>query len=209
MSPEQNGYKSVTEFDKARSTRLMPIIIVSAALLLTIILVLSLGRLVTVEHIDSGNVALIERPLVSVDRYGKVDSRNREISFDMSEENGGDIVVRIEDISENALFYTYNTRNGITMQLIFVLAPNGEVRVGLNTSEDCKGEPNSYFIQGEGVFKCIHCGYVVANAEVGTGTNSAAPIPIKFRENGDTVVIEEDDLLSSEDWFTNWEGPLG
>lgn len=206
---KHNETKSRPELNKSRSTMLTTIIIVGAALLLTIILVLSLGRLVAVEHIDSGNVALTEHPLVSVDRNGKVDSRNGAISFDMSEENGGDIIVRKEDISENALFYTYNTRNCVTMQVIFVLAPNGEVRVGLNTSEDCKGEPDSYFIQGEGVFKCIHCGCVVANAEVGTGTNSAAPIPIKFRENGDTVVIEEDDLLSFEDWFTNWEGPLG
>lgn len=154
---------------------------------------------------------ITEYPLVKIeakDRNVEVSTEeNLEASFAESNVKGGDVSVEKNLVSENAYFYTYITKNDVKMQIIFVLAPNGSLRVGLNTSEECKGEPDAYYIQGEGIFKCAHCGHVVANGEVGLGTNTAAPLGISYEENNGNILIKESDLLAYESYFTDWKGP--
>ena len=172
---------------------------------MVIIIILAFDGLVRAEYSSKAKAAMKEYPLVQ-DRNVDVKIENEETSFAEAEEIGGDISVKLEDISENALIYTYRTKNQVTMQVIFVLTADGSLRVGLNTSEECKGEPDAYFIPGDGVFKCAHCGRVVSAAEVGRGTNIGAPIAIDYSESDGDVTIIESDLLAVEPYFLNWAG---
>ena len=184
--------------------------IIGAILLLAIIAVLSLSGCKDepvgdyIFTLSESSIVYVEAPDRDVDVSVNV---NEEASFAESNVKGGDVSVEKSLVSENAYFYTYITKNDVKMQIIFVLAPNGSLRVGLNTSEECKGEPDAYYIQGEGIFKCAHCGHVVANGEVGLGTNTAAPLGISYEENNGNILINESDLLAYESYFTDWKGP--
>lgn len=195
--------------DKKRKQILLRRVIVAtgAVVLMSIIVILAFITLGHTDNASHAKASLNEYPLVQ-DRDVEIKLDNDATSFASSEEIGGDITINKNEIGENALIYTYTTKNDVTMQVIFVLTSDGALRVGLNTSEECKGEPDSYFVPGEGVFKCAHCGRVVSAAEVGRGTNIGAPAEISFSEEDDFVVIKESDLLASESYFTNWKGPI-
>ena len=207
MNNKKNGRIITIDTQNSNSAVFKRVSLVAAGVLMVIIIVLGFSGCAGEEKEPVSKAALNEYPLVE-DRNVAVKTENEETSFSASEEPGGDISVDRKDISENALIYTYTTKNEVTMQVIFVLTSDGSLRVGLNTSEECKGEPDSYFIPGEGVFKCAHCGRVVSAAEVGRGTNIGAPAEISFSEEDDLVVIKESDLLASESYFTNWKGPI-
>lgn len=159
---------------------------------------------------DSGNVLFEEHPLVITgNKQKKVNpqsggSETEEATID----KGGNLVIEKSLLSQTPLYCNYRTSGDTLMQVIFVLAPNGSLRVGLNTSEECKGEPDAYFIRGDGILKCVHCGHIVANAEVGMGTNTSAPIGIPFSEEAGSVIIKESDLSACEAYFASWKGPI-
>lgn len=207
MNNKKNGRIITIDTQNLNSTIFKRASLLAAGVLMVIIIVLGFSGCAGEENTAVSQPGLNEYPLVK-DRDVDVKIKNENISFASGEETGGDISVNKKDISENALIYTYTTKNEVTMQVIFVLTSDGSLRVGLNTSEECKGEPDSYFVPGEGVFKCAHCGRVVSAAEVGRGTNIGAPAEISFSEEDDLVVIKESDLLASESYFTNWKGPI-
>ncbi len=120
---------------------------------------------------------------------------------------GGNIKVSKKDVTTDGFFYNYVSKNGVFMQLIFLKGPDGKIRVALNTSEECKGESDAYFERGLGIFKCKHCGRVVADAEVGMDINDGAPIKVSFKNGLTSISVSESELLKYEDYFTNWNGP--
>lgn len=207
MKNKRSDRIAITDIQKFDSAIFRRASLLAAGLLMVIIMVLAFSGCASEEKTAASQPTLNEYPLVK-DRDVDVKLKNEDISFVSSGETGGDISVNKNDISENALIYTYTTKNDVTMQLIFVLTADGSLRVGLNTSEECKGESDSYFVPGEGVFKCAHCGRVVSAAEVGRGTNVGAPMGISFSEEDGYVVIKESDLSASEAYFTNWKGPI-
>lgn len=157
-----------------------------------------------------GNVLFEEQPLVITgNKQREVPSENGDFTTEEATvEKGGNLVIEKSLLSQTPLYCNYRTSGDTLMQVILVLAPNGSLRVGLNTSEECKGEPDAYFIRGDGILKCVHCGHIVANAEVGMGTNTSAPIGIPFSEEADSVIIKESDLSAYESYFTDWKGPI-
>ncbi len=120
---------------------------------------------------------------------------------------GGDIKVAKKDVTTSGFFYNYVSKNGVFMQLIFLKGPDGKIHVALNTSEECKGESDAYFERGLGIFKCKHCGRVVADAEVGTNVNEGAPVKVEYKSGLTNITVSESELLKYEDYFTNWNGP--
>ncbi len=162
--------------------------------------------------IDPAVIALSERNLSPEERemlYGqyKVVFENVGLDVKSSKGLGGDIKIAKSKINGTGLFYNYTTKNGIFMQLIMLKGPDGKIRVGLNTSDDCKGYADSYFERGYGIFKCKHCGSVIADGEVGLGVNSAAPVKVAYKNGFINILISEETLLDLEGYFTNWNGP--
>ncbi|SCX07388.1 Predicted membrane protein [Lachnospiraceae bacterium YSD2013] len=192
-----------------QGTALTRLSVLGAILLLVIIILLLVGCEKTGKA-DYANVLFEEQPLVITgNKQREVNpqsggSETEEATVD----KGGNLVIEKSLLSQTPLYCNYRTSGDTLMQVILVLAPNGSLRVGLNTSEECKGEPDAYFIRGDGILKCVHCGHIVANAEVGMGTNTSAPIGIPFSEEADSVIIKESDLSAYESYFTDWEGPI-
>lgn len=164
------------------------------------------------DTIDPNVLALSEREFTAEEweyLYGQYDVVFENVGLEVknSSAEGGDIKVAKKDIGGSGLFYNYTTKNGVFMQLIMLKGPDGRIRVGLNTSDKCAGYSDSYFERGYGIFRCRHCGAIIADGEVGLGIEPAAPTRVPFKSGFINIVISEETLLNLESYFTNWNGP--
>ena len=101
-----------------------------------------------------------------------------EVPIENSDNMGGDLIFDEARITDEPIFYNYTTKNGVLIQLIFVKVPDGSLRVGVNLSRECKGEPDAYFEPGDGIFRCVNNGHVSAFGEI--GIYASAPMGISY-----------------------------
>ena len=129
----------------------------------------------------------------------------KEVTTENAETLGGDVTVLESSITEDAFFYNYKTTNEILIQLIFLKAPDGSLRVGVNYCKECAGAQDAYFEPGEGIFRCAHGGHVAAYGEI--GISDGAPQKIAYSLDNGNVVVKEADLETFEEIFKDLKLP--
>ena len=119
----------------------------------------------------------------------------------------GDIVIREEDVGENAAFINYDA-GGVTVQLLAIRDSGGTVRIGYNTCQSCSPSPYAYFIQDGDKLVCQNCGLSFTAENVGAGGGGCNPMAVTDAvRDGGTITVPAAGALAVADRFVNWEGP--
>ncbi|MDF2608533.1 MAG: putative rane protein [Lachnospiraceae bacterium] len=119
----------------------------------------------------------------------------------------GDVVIPIEDITETATFYQYNS-NGTDMALFAVKASDGTIRTAFDTCQVCNGSPYAFFKQQGDTFQCQNCGNIYSLDMIGKERGGCNPVPIMSDEATvtDTEIIIPAQLLEENAVrFENWK----
>lgn len=125
----------------------------------------------------------------------------------VSSNENGDVVIKVEDISDKASFYEYDY-NGTAVGLFAVKASDGTIRTALNTCQVCNGSPYAFFEQKENQFQCQNCGNMFSLDMIGVERGGCNPIPITGDErttDNDTIVIPVNFLENNAPLFANWK----
>jgi len=118
-----------------------------------------------------------------------------------------DLVIKIADITENALFYPVEI-DGTRMEVLVVKAPNGTVRTAFNTCMVCYSSGRGYFVQAGTVLVCQNCGrrFRMNQVEVQTGGCNPVPIFPSDKTVTDTAItITQDYLKKAKGLFAKWK----
>lgn len=121
-------------------------------------------------------------------------------------DENGDIVIPLEDISEEAVFADIEY-NGRVMEVFAVKASNGEVHCALNTCQVCKGSPLAYFVQSGSDFICQNCKNSFSADAVGEEHGGCNPVPVgDFELTDEALKITREQMASYYDDFDGWKG---
>lgn len=123
----------------------------------------------------------------------------------LSEE--GDLIIPIEDVSEEANFYPLEV-DGTKLEVLAVKAPDGTIRTAFNTCQICYSSGRGYYVQDGDVLVCQNCGNRFQTSDVEIARGGCNPVPI-FDED---KVIDEKNIIISSDFlakasgiFANWK----
>ncbi len=119
----------------------------------------------------------------------------------------GDVVINIADITENAVFYEYDS-NGTTIGLFAVKASDGTIRTALNTCQVCNGSPYAFFEQQGDSFQCQNCKNIFSLDMIEQERGGCNPVPITADDKtvSDTeIIIPAKFLDENAERFTNWK----
>lgn len=123
-------------------------------------------------------------------------------------EKGDSLVIKTEDLSEDAEFYPVEV-DGTEMEVMAVKDAKGTVRTAFNTCQICYDSGNGYYKQEGDKLVCQNCGNSFTMDQVGETAGGCNPWPIL--ESDRTLVdgeiqISYDFLRDSADIFANWKG---
>ncbi|MDR2193962.1 MAG: DUF2318 domain-containing protein [Treponema sp.] len=117
-----------------------------------------------------------------------------------------DLIIRIADITENAVFYPVDIE-GTRLEVLAVKAPDGTVRTAFNTCQVCYGSGRGFYKQQGTVLVCQNCGNRFRMGQVETRSGGCNPVPI-FKNNKtvtDTVIIISKAFLKeAKGIFARW-----
>ena len=133
---------------------------------------------------------------------------NNEASIAATLNDNGDVLIKEADITENATFLEYNSKDGITVGLLAVRASDGTVRTALNSCQVCNGSPLAYFIQKGDVVECQNCGNIFGLDMIEQERGGCNPIPIMIGEKTVTdteIIIPAVFLEENAVKFENWK----
>lgn len=112
------------------------------------------------------------------------------------------------NITDTATFYDYDA-DGTTVELFAVQAPDGTVRLALNTCQFCNGSPYAYFEQDGEDFVCQNCGNHFATSQIGIPVEDGCnPIPVTesdYQEEDGVITVSAAFLEEKAEKFTNWK----
>ncbi|MCL2397348.1 MAG: DUF2318 domain-containing protein [Defluviitaleaceae bacterium] len=89
----------------------------------------------------------------------------------------------------------------VSMEVMFVRASDGDIRVALNTCENCHASGRGYYVQDGDVVVCQQCDMSFDIDYIGLNYGGCQPIPIAHSVESDYVVIAYDALLENARWF--------
>ncbi len=119
----------------------------------------------------------------------KEESKNKIIEVS----SGSDIVIKTDEITENATFYNYDA-DGVTIQIFAVKATDGTVRIAFNTCGACNPSPMAFFVQHGDYFECQNCKNRFHRDEIGLKKSfGCSPIAILNDDkefSGNTITIK-------------------
>jgi uncharacterized membrane protein len=128
---------------------------------------------------------------------------NKGIKSQISD--GGDLIIPVADITENASFYDYKV-DDINMQVIAVKAKDGTIRTAFNTCQVCFDSGRGYYEQDGDYLVCQNCGNRFAAEDVEVSKGGCNPVPI-FKENktvdNKNITISKDFLKEAKQIFEN------
>jgi len=117
-----------------------------------------------------------------------------------------DLVIRIADVTENALFYPVDI-DGMRMEVLAVKAPDGTIRTAFNTCQVCYNSGRGYFEQAGTVLICQNCGRRYRMNQVERQAGGCNPVPI-FAANktvsSSTITISREFLRQAKGIFASW-----
>ena len=117
------------------------------------------------------------------------------------------LVIRIADLTENALFYPVDI-DGMRMEVLAVRAPDGTIRTAFNTCQVCYASGRGYFVQTGTVLVCQNCGNRYRMNQVERQAGGCNPVPI-FPANktvtDSTITISTEFLKQARVIFSAWK----
>ncbi|HML49514.1 MAG TPA: DUF2318 domain-containing protein [Clostridia bacterium] len=134
-------------------------------------------------------------------------SGNAQQSGDSAAATGGDLVIPIAAVTEQASFYPVEV-DGVKMEVLAVKAPDGTIRTAFNTCEVCYDSGRGYYKQEGDTLVCQNCGNRFKMSQVEIESGGCNPWPI-FDKNktvtDESITISYDFLKESEKIFSNWK----
>ncbi len=121
--------------------------------------------------------------------------------------SGSNIEIPLESIGTQASYFDYDA-DGVTVELMAVLASDGTVRLALNTCQVCNGSPYAYFEQSGDNFICQNCKNVFTSTDIGKESGGCNPVPITseyYMVENETIVVQSSFLDKNAARFVNWK----
>ena len=143
----------------------------------------------------------------STGKAGNVQPQGTEQPPAKETEKGGDLIIPVADISENATFYPLEV-DGSQMEVIAVKAPDGTIRTAFNTCQVCFDSGRGYYKQSGDKLVCQNCGNQFRMSQEGIEAGGCNPWPIKEEDQtvtAESIVIPYDFLQESKNIFANWK----
>ncbi|WP_250228682.1 DUF2318 domain-containing protein [Anaeropeptidivorans aminofermentans] len=144
---------------------------------------------------------------VSKESSGNSGNANKEENTNSSGSSGGDLVIPLSGISEEASFYPMEVE-GISLEVIAVKDSEGTIRTAFNTCQICYDSGRGYYEQSGDVLICQNCGNRFKMSQVEVQSGGCNPWPI-FAENkivdDENITISQDFLKEATVLFENWK----
>ena len=144
---------------------------------------------------------------VSKESSGNSGNANKEENTNSSGSSGGDLVIPLSGISEEASFYPMEVE-GISLEVIAVKDSEGTIRTAFNTCQICYDSGRGYYEQSGDVLICQNCGNRFKMSQVEVQSGGCNPWPI-FAENkivdDENITISEVFLKEATVLFENWK----
>lgn len=119
----------------------------------------------------------------------------------------GDIEIAVADITEKAMFYSYDELDS-KMEVLAVKASDGTIRTAFNTCQVCYSSGKGYYVQEGDVLVCQNCGNRFSMDEIEVTKGGCNPVPIFDEQKevtDDTITITKEFLIEAEAIFENWK----
>ncbi|MCD7950549.1 MAG: DUF2318 domain-containing protein [Erysipelotrichaceae bacterium] len=117
------------------------------------------------------------------------------------------IKIVIDEVSTQATYYDTEI-DGITVEVLAVIASDKTIRLAMNTCQVCNGSPYAYFIQDGDYFICQNCKNEFSSDEIGLVSGGCNPVPItedNYTENDGIITINETFLEENAYRFSKWK----
>ena len=124
-----------------------------------------------------------------------------EIEQYVLSEDGTQVLIPVEQVNDyNLHAFSMETPNKVTVRWIVVRKPNsGAYGVGLNACDVCG--PAGYIQRGDTVV-CVKCDVVMNTNTIGL-PGDCNPVPLGYKIENGSIVIEMSDLIAAESRFKN------
>ncbi len=119
----------------------------------------------------------------------------------------GDLLIQAEDIGTEASYFDYDA-DGVTVEVLAVLASDGTIRLALNTCQVCNGSPYAYFVQDGDDFVCQNCLNRFSSTDVGVVSGGCNPVSITaedYTEEDGVITVPASFLEENASRFVNWK----
>ena len=117
-----------------------------------------------------------------------------------------DLVIKIADISENAVFYPVDIE-GTRLEVLAVKAPDGSIRTAFNTCQVCYASGRGFYKQQGTVLVCQNCGNRYRMSQVEIRSGGCNPVPIFARNKtvtDTTITVPQGFLKEAKMIFARW-----
>ncbi|MDR1428898.1 MAG: DUF2318 domain-containing protein [Spirochaetaceae bacterium] len=117
-----------------------------------------------------------------------------------------DLVIRVSDITENAVFYPVDIE-GTRLEVLAVRAPDGTIRTAFNTCQVCYASGRGFYKQQGTVLVCQNCGNRFRMSQVGVRSGGCNPVPISAADKTVTdtaITISKEFLKEAKAIFARW-----
>ncbi len=115
--------------------------------------------------------------------------------------DGSQVLIPIEQVNDyNLHTFSIKTKNNVEVRWLVVRKPgSGAYGVGLNACDVCG--PAGYIQRGDTVV-CVKCDVVMNTNTIGL-PGGCNPVPLSFKVDEGSIVIQMDDLIAAESRFKN------
>lgn len=125
----------------------------------------------------------------------------------VSSEPAEDLMIPIDDITDEPTFYPY-TANGRDMEILAVMAFDGTVRTAFNTCQVCYSSGRGYYKVDGNELVCQNCGNRFNFDQVALKQGGCNPVPILEEDRSEVdgnIVISASYLDTASVIFKNWK----
>lgn len=120
---------------------------------------------------------------------------------------GEDIVISLEDVGEQAQFYS-TTVDGTPVEILAIRASDGTVRTALNTCQVCFDSGRGYYVQDGSDMVCQNCKNRFPADAIGVEHGGCNPVPLTegtVTKSADSLTIASSSLGEYQPYFTKWK----
>ena len=117
-----------------------------------------------------------------------------------------DLVIQIEDITGNALFFPM-VIDGLSMEVLAVRAPDGTIRTAFNTCQLCYASGLGYYVQVGSVLVCQNCNMQFPMNQIELEVGGCNPVPIfpaDKTQTNETITISLEHIRQAKSIFESW-----
>jgi len=119
----------------------------------------------------------------------------------------GDLRIPKVEVTGTAVFYPFKAGK-VYLEVLAVRAPDGTIRIALNTCQVCYSSGRGYYTQKGDVLVCNNCGNRFPLARVGLVKGGCNPVPVAAEartEDAQFIVISKAFLTEAAPLFANWK----